>query len=65
MVGNELNRKRGKSGDYWGTLGRVDFRPLATPSLRSKRFREHFRTVFDSLSSFFAPKPHENTCFGG
>jgi len=24
-----------------------------------------FRTVFDSLSSFFAPKPHGNVCYAG
>ena len=63
MVGSELNRTRGKRGGNQGTLERVVFPPLVTPNLRSKRFREHFRTVFDSHSSFFAPKPHGNTCF--
>ena len=24
-----------------------------------------FRTVFDSRSSFFAPKPHGNACYAG
>ena len=24
-----------------------------------------FRAVFDSCSSFFAPKPHRNACFAG
>ena len=56
MVGSELNRTRGKRGGYQGTLGRVVFPPLVTPSLRSKRFQEHFRTVFDSHSSFLAPQ---------
>ena len=65
MVGGELNRTRGKRGGYQGTSGQVVSPPLVTPSLRSKRFREHFRTVFDSHSSFFAPKPHGKACFTG
>ena len=28
-------------------------------------FRAIFRAVFDSRSSFFAPKPHGNACYAG
>ena len=66
LDGGERVKSYGENeGEYQGTLGREVFPPLATPSLPSKRFREHFRTVFDSHSSFFARKPHGKACFAG
>ena len=31
----------------------------------ARRTRAIFRAVFDSRSSFFAPKPHGNVCYAG
>ena len=35
--------------------------PIPSPLFHSR----HFRAVFDSRSSFFAPKPHGNACYAG
>ena len=65
MVGSELNPTQGKRGGKPGDIGASSFPSASHPRLRSKRFREYFRAVFYSRSSFFVPKPHGNTCFGG
>ena len=65
MVGSELNRTQGKRGGIPEDIGASSFPSSSHPSLRSKRFWEHFRTVFDSHCSFFAPKPHGKACFTG
>ena len=65
MVGSELNPTQGKREGKLGDIAASSFPSSVTPSLRSKRFREYFRAVFHSRSSFFAPKPHGSSCFGG
>ena len=39
----------------------LPFFPTPSPLFYSR----HFRAVFDSRSSFFAPKPHGNACYAG
>ena len=35
------------------------------PREKWNKSQKIFRTVFDSRSSFFAPKPHGNACYAG
>ena len=47
-------------------MERPGFLVLAARTTPSSLFYSpHFRAVFDSRSSFFVPKPHENACYAG
>ena len=56
---NETSAKKRK----WGEREGVSF--LSSPPPLRSFTCAIFRTVFDSRSSFFAPRPHGNACYAG
>ena len=57
---NETRTKTGKRGEGEGKKG---FLLLSSPTLPRSFACAIFCAVFDSCSSFFAPKPHRNACY--
>ena len=62
----EPKNERGRSGRFSKSRGlsaSVSF--LSSPPPPRSFTYAIFRAVFDSRSSFFAPKPHGNACYAG
>ena len=60
---NETRTKKWKSGEGERKEGKVSF--LSSPPPPRSFTWAILRAVFDSCSSFFAPKPHKNACYAG